>query len=153
MRQQAPYPAELGSLVGQLAYKPGWSFRLSTLLDRGQGCFGMTLVITISTQHSYRPDETITVAHYMPVPPAAYDRRSWQRWLLDQILLVERHEAMEFFTLVIPGPFIKSDGTETNEYREKPYAPSHGPGNDPYMIREIGTRKDRRTSFRGDLNP
>lgn len=33
----------------------------------------------------------------MPVPAAAYNEQSWTRWLLEQILLVEKHEAMEFF--------------------------------------------------------
>lgn len=31
----------------------------------------------------------------------------------------------------------------------RPYAPSHGPGNDPYLIREIGTVEDVETSFLG----
>ena len=35
---------------------------------------------------------------------------------------------------------------------EHPYAPSHGPGNDPYMIREVGTVEDQRTSFTGELH-
>ncbi len=26
------------------------------------------------------------------------------------------------------------------------------PGNDPYLVREIGTDLDRRTSFRGEVN-
>ena len=69
----------------------------------------------------------------MPVPPAAYNRRSWQRWLFEQCLLGERHEAMEFFT--ISG--------------EHPYAPNHGPGNDPYIDAELTTDEDRRTSFKG----
>jgi hypothetical protein len=136
MRQEAPYPAELDSLVGSLTYKDGWSFLLREL-DRGQGSKGLTLVITVTTVNSYPPHEPLRVAHYMPVPPAAYDERSWQRWLFEQILLVERHEACEFFTL---------DG-------DKPYAPSHGPGNDPYLVREVGTDLDRRTSFRGEVNP
>jgi len=80
--------------------------------------------------------ETYRVNHYMPVPPAAFDERSWRRWLFDQCLLVERHEAMEFFAI--------DD--------ERPYAPSHGPGNDPYIVREVGTETDQRTSFRGELN-
>ena len=75
--------------------------------------------------------------HYFPVPPAAYDVRSWRRWLLEQVLLVERHEACEFFQLA----------------GDRPYAPSHGPGNDPYLIRELGTDEDVRTSFRGELLP
>jgi hypothetical protein len=69
------------------------------------------------------------------VPPAAYDRRSWQRWLFEQFRLIESHEAAEFFQ--IGG--------------ERPYAPSHGPGHDPYMIREVGTVEDQRTTFRGEL--
>lgn len=36
---------------------------------------------------------------------------------------------------------------------ERPYAPNHGPGHDPYTIRETSTDEERRTSFRGTLNP
>lgn len=133
MRQEAADPVVLHELVAQIAYKPNFEFELRDL-DRGQGSVGMTLIITITTPNSYNHDQTRRVAHYMPVPPAAYDRRSWQRWLLDQILLVERHEACEFFTV---------DGV-------KPYAPSHGPGNDPYIVRELGTQEDVETSFRGE---
>lgn len=35
---------------------------------------------------------------------------------------------------------------------DKPYAPSHGFGQDPYIVRELGTEKDQRTSFRNELN-
>jgi len=134
MRQEAPYPDVLDAMVKTLRYKPGWQFRLADL-DRGQGSTGLTLVIHITGPDSYHPERQISVNHYMLVPPAAYDARSWRRWLFDQVLLVEQHEACEFFTL---------DG-------EKPYAPSHGPGNDPYLIREVGTLDDQRTSFRGEL--
>ncbi len=71
------------------------------------------------------------------MPPAAYDERSWRRWLFDQIGLVETHERCEFFEV---------DG-------DKPYAPSHGFGQDPYIIRELGTEEDQRMSFRNELNP
>jgi hypothetical protein len=136
MTQTAPFPTLLADLVAVLKYRPGWQFRLVDNLDRGQGSKGLTLVITTATVDSYPPHDPIRVNHYMLVPPAAYDARSWRRWLLDQVLLVERHEACEFFTL---------DG-------DKPYAPSHGPGNDPYLVREVGTDEDRRTSFRGELS-
>ncbi len=136
MRQSAPYPEILAGLVGRLGYRAGWRFTLSDL-DRGQGSAGLTLVITTLGVNSYHRDETdYRVNHYMPVPPAAYDERSWQHWLLEQLLLVERHEAMEFFEI---------DG-------DKPYAPSHGFGQDPYIVREIGTDEDRRMSFRNELN-
>ena len=151
LHQEAPYPLELRALLKRLQYKQGWNFEL-TDIDRGQGSIGLTLTITITTPNSYHPDQVIRVAHLMPVPPAAYDQRSWQRWLFDQILLVERHEACEFFTLVTQDDFITLNGEQVSEWRYKPYAPSHGPGNDPYMIREVGTNEDRRTSFRGELN-
>lgn len=145
MRQEAPYPDALHYLVERLSYRPGWTFELAHI-DRGQGSKGLTLVITTKGYNSYHPDrgETYRVHHYMPVLPAAFDHRSWQRWLFEQILLVERHEAMEFFTIHdSPG----------SEHFAKPYAPSHGPGNDPYIVRELGTGLDQRTSFRGDVNP
>lgn len=133
--QTAPYPVLLARLVGNLTYRQGWVFRLVDNLDRGQGSRGLTLVINVLTVNSYPPHEPLRVNHYMPVPPASYDVRSWRRWLLEQVLLVERHEACEFFTV---------GGV-------KPYAPSHGPGNDPYLVRELGTVTDRRTSFLGEL--
>ena len=134
-QQIAPYPEELSTLVDSLTYREGFVFHLREL-DRGQGSEGLTLVINITGPDSYHPEKTVSVNHYFPVPPAAYDVRSWRRWLFDQIGLVELHERCEFFAV---------DG-------EKPYAPSHGPGNDPYLVREVGTPEDVRTSFRGELN-
>lgn len=131
---QAPYPVELEELVERCIYRPGWDVGLY-YLDRGQGSVGLTLIITTDTINTYQPDEPIRVNHFFPVPPAAYDVRSWQRWLFEQFRLVESHECAEFFQI---------DG-------ERPYAPSHGPGNDPYLIREVGTDVDRRTTFRGEL--
>jgi hypothetical protein len=137
MTQTAPWPDVLAELVAVLKYKPGWHFALYDL-DRGQGSKGLTLVITIHTPDSYAPERTIAVAHYMLVPPAAYDGRSWQRWLFEQILLVERHEACEFFQIVEMDWYKGQDG-EQHRIVNRPYAPSHGPGNDPYLIREVGT--------------
>lgn len=138
MEQVAPYPDALAEMVLKLQYRPGWCFRLA-YLDRGQGSKGLTLVITTCGYDTYHPErgETYKVDHYMLVPPAAYDERSWRHWLFEQLLLVERHEAMEFFRIG----------------EERPYAPSHGPGNDPYLVREVGTEADQHTSFRGELNP
>lgn len=134
--QTAPFPHMLMSLTGALEYKAGWRFVLADI-DRGQGSEGLTLVITITCPDAYHPDQVKSVVHYMPVPPAAFDERSWRRWLFDQISDVETHERCEFFQI---------EG-------HRPFAPSHGPGNNPYLVREIGTVEDVRTSFRGDLNP
>ena len=135
MSQAAPYPQALADLVDELDYRHNWRFELRDT-DRGQGSAGLTLVITIATMDTYAPEEPIHVAHYMLVPPASYNRRSWQWWLFSQILLVEQHEAAEFF--VVGG--------------HRPYAPLHGPGNDPYLIAELATDEERRTTFRGELS-
>lgn len=136
MHQRAADPTVLHELVERTAYRPGWEMRLDDI-DRGQASEGLTLIVTSVGFDTYHPDRgrTYRVAHYFPVPPAAYDARSWRRWLFERLLDVERHEAMEFFVV---------DG-------ERPYAPHHGPGNDPYIIFEHGTDVDVRTSYRGEV--
>lgn len=129
MHQYAPYPQDLVDLVAKVQYRPGWRFILHDDLDRGQGSQGATLDIITKGYNAYHPDrgEAYSVHHYMPVPPASYTRRDWQRWLFEQCLLVERHEAMEFFSI---------DGGH-------PYAPTHGDGHDPYTVVEYAIEQDR----------
>lgn len=115
MRQVAPYPDALADVVSRARYRPGWTFELGDM-PRHAGAHGLTLKITAQTVDSYSHGEPYTAAHYFWVPAESHDFASWQRWLFDQILLVERHEAMEFFTV---------DG-------ERPYPPGHGRGNAPY---------------------
>lgn len=134
MRQVAPDPELLIDLVKKIKYKDGWQFWLSDI-DRGQGSEGLTLIINVTSPDSYHPEQTIMVNHYMIVPAAAYDERSWVRWLLEQILKVEQHEACEFFQI--------------EDHR--PYAPNHGPGRDPYTVMDQGLREDAETTFRGEL--
>lgn len=135
-KQEAPFPSDLHDLVEKFSYKKNWQVTLE-VVDRGQGSIGLTLCILIETPNSYNHDQTRRVMHYMVVPAASYNRQSWQRWLLDQVLLVERHEACEFFEI---------DGV-------KVFAPNHGPGFDPYTIFEVTTDEDRRTAFTGKVNP
>lgn len=134
--QEAPYPDELEDLVKRLQYRPGWTFKLEEM-ERDTGCFGLTLIITTLGYNSYHPEQgpNYSVRHLFPVPPATYNRRSWRRWLFDQCQKVDRHEAMEFFMI--------DD--------ERPYAPNHGPGNDPYIVAELSTDLDRRTLFTGKV--
>jgi hypothetical protein len=154
MRQYAPYPHILKELVDRLQYRPGWQFRLEDIErdpadTHGEAAGGLTFIGLTGTwtwdeekgrgyvgaMDAYHPDQPRPVYFYFPVPAATYDERSWRRWLFDRLLDVETHEAMEYFQI--------GD--------ERPYSPSHGPGNDPYMIRETGTVEDKRTSFRGVL--
>lgn len=142
---------DLRKLVDALAYKPFYEFELIEQYDRGQGSVGTTLVITITTANSYNEGQMRRVAHLFPVPPAAYVRSSWQRWLLDRILDVEQHEACEYFRI-----HVDEDGNlagHASGYAQHPYAPNHGPGHDPYTIRELTTEEDRRTAYTGALNP
>lgn len=140
MTQTAPFPDALAYLVDRLKYRPGWTFWLGHM-DRGQGSVGLTLDIITCGYDSYHPErgENYRVHHYMIVPAAAYNPASWQRWLFNQILDVERHEAMEFFAIRdSPG----------SEHAARPYAPNHGHGEDPYVIHDPTTGEARRTSFR-----
>ena len=136
LTQTAPLPYPLVDLLRGVQYRPDWTFAYFPNYDRGQGSVGDTLIIRVTTEDSNHPENKITVNHVFIVPAAAYDTRAWQRWLFEQILLVEKHEAMEWF---------KVDGG-------KPYAPNHGPGRDPYVIHEVGSVRDVRTSFRGEVN-
>jgi hypothetical protein len=182
--QVAPYPQELHQLVKRLRYRDGWHFRLlhgyvrDPKTTHSGESRGLTLSIAGDTTNSYPPHQQITVQHLFAVPPATYNSASWQRWLFEQVLLVERHEAAEFFTLVSEhvepddlctcGDAATLHDGRTSRCLEtgiehlfepaaprmvKPYAPNHGPGEDPYRITEITTDEARRTSWRGQLKP
>ncbi|HUY07872.1 MAG TPA: hypothetical protein VMW80_00255 [Candidatus Dormibacteraeota bacterium] len=142
MTQTAPHPAALADLVKRTKYRPGWTLWLEDT-DRDQDAEGnvvgkgLTLVITTLGYNAYRPSdgETYRVHHYFIVPAATWDERAWRRWLFDQFVLVETHEAMEFFRID----------------KHRPYAPNHSPGRNPYTIHERGTEKDALTNFRGEM--
>jgi len=141
MHQEAPYPTALASLVERLTYRLGWRFWL-TDADRDEDesghivGHGLTFVVQTRGYNSYKPadGETYRVNHYFIVPAATYDERSWQRWVFDQLVLVETHEAMEFFKVA----------------KHRPFAPNHGPGRNPYSIHERGSDLDAHTMFTGE---
>lgn len=122
--QEGPDATTLVEVVSTITYKPGWKLWLAEDMARPTehmaGSRGLTLCISAEVENSYHPEPT-TVEHWMAVPPTAYDRDTWIRWVLDQILLVEQHEALEFF---------KVDG-------ELVYAPAHGPMRNPYTIERV----------------
>jgi hypothetical protein len=179
--QTAPYPDALASLVGQLRYRRhmGWRVWLEDDLQRDEPgrhtgeSRGLTLIVQRCGADTYHPENVMAVNHYFAVPPATYNRRSWMRWLFDQLGKVDTHERMEDFVLAVPhsaacpngqhglitgwnpaepAPRCQECGTElvvgTRDHR--PFAPNHSPGNDPYSVRELGTVADAETSFRGE---
>lgn len=178
MTQHAPYPVVLDDIVKTYTYRPGWRFVLDYKVrdqsEQGDSA-GLTLDIITHGYNSYhRPTQPSAefgpgefcadcgqpfpcegykswdgddaprlpyqVHHYKPVPPATYNWGSWMRWLFDMCVEVDLHEAMEMATVVIDGVPIK------------PFAPNHGPGNNPYVVREFSTELERRTKFTGEVN-
>jgi hypothetical protein len=93
------------------------------------------------------------VTHYHPVPAATFNRQSWERWLFDRLMDTVRHEASEWFQFLLVGDFVQRDLSHSHEHVRRPFAPTHGPGDDPYVLHEYATDDQRRTSFRGEQNP
>lgn len=133
-RQVGPDEATqvLADLVPRIKYKPGWEFELREI-DRGQGCQGLTLLISATVPDSFG-GPSVEVLHLMPVLPAAYDEDSWMAWILEQIHLVEQHEMLEFFEV---------DG-------DKPFFPGHAPGRNPYGVSRVihSVPKTRATAYK-----
>lgn len=159
MNQTAPYPHELARLVEALRYRQqrGWKVELKDDLQRDKPgrhageSRGLTLVVTRCGPNTYDPGEIMEVAHYFAVPPATYNRASWLRWLFDRLGDVDTHERMEDFAF--EAETIAPAGGEDRDGLHRPYKPNHGPGWDPYLLTVLTTDFDRRTSFRGTLNP
>lgn len=146
--QVAPYPDQLQDLVRLCRYRAheGWSVSLEDVPDRDLDPVtqepighGLTLKILTKGYDTYHPERggNYRVWHYFIVPAATYGRAAWRRWLFECFASVERHECMENFVI---------DG-------ERPFAPLHGPGEDPYVVHEYADDVQRRTSFRGVVTP
>ena len=153
MQQTAPYPEILAGLVKRLRYRQhlGWGVWLEDDCQRDKPgrhtgeSRGMTLVVQRCGPNTYHPEQMMAVNHYFAVPPATYNEQSWTRWLFDRLGDVDTHERMEDFA------FAYADDPHAAVVR--PYAPVHKPGWDPYLVTVESTALDRRTSFRGELNP
>jgi hypothetical protein len=119
----------LRSLVARVTCKPGWSFRLKD--EDG----ALRLVILVNGPDAREFGKMITVAHYHPVPTATYNEKTWRRWIFEQCRRVENHELGEFFMV--------GD--------ERPFAPLHSPGEDPYTVHEFRPEVDARTRQDGSV--
>lgn len=148
MSQYAPFPEALDELVKQTVYKPGWQFKLREIQrddpdTHGMAAGGLTLDIISCTYNSYRDYGPVRgraaaapdyfVHHYKIVPAATFNKAAWQRWILDCCIEIETHEACEFLRFG----------------EDRPFAPTHGPGDNPYTIKELASDEQRRTSFKG----
>jgi hypothetical protein len=137
LTQTAPWPFELEDLIEKATYRPGW--RLSLTHDRDRDYVdgelvghGATLEVWARGIHNTNDVDAgahYGVVHFFIVPAATYTRAAWARWLLDRLIDVETHEAMEF---------LRIDG-------EQPFPPHHGPGENPYVVVQAITDEQRRT--------
>lgn len=165
MRQVAPFPHALASLVDRLRYREhlGWQVTLADDYQRDKPgrhtgeSRGLTLIVTRCGPDTHHPERVIAVNHLFPVPPATYNEASWQRWLFDRLGDVDTHERCEDFALwpvhEDGQPYAETPPGGEDPKLTRPYAPVHKPGHDPYMVAELTTDLDRRTSFRGEVNP
>lgn len=147
MTEQEPNPtwALLSKIVSSVQYRPGWRIGL-TDVQRGEER-GLRLDIYSVGYDTYHPDrgQTYRVRHSFIVPAASYNERSWKRWIFDRFVDIETHEAAEFFKL----EHDVKDSAEYEPWTERPFAPNHGPGFDPYMVRELNRVEDAETTFTG----
>lgn len=123
----------LAEIVAQVACKPGWLFDLR----RPSGDVYPKLVITVPGYDSARPSEITeyTVSHYFPVPEATFNAASWRRWIFECCRRLENHELGEWFRIGA----------------ERPFAPLHGPGEDPYTVHEFRPVADALTTQDGSM--
>lgn len=119
----------LRKLVSEVKCKPGWLFRIHTEDD------ALFLVIRILCKNSYPPHEHRQIDHYHPVPIATYNLKTWQRWIFEQCRRTENHELGEWLRWG----------------EERPFAPLHGPGEDPYTVHEYRDEIDARTTQDGSI--
>lgn len=76
-------------LLRNFTYKPGWNFYI--------GPDG--LIIEALVTDSDNPKQNIRVSFGIGIPSFVRPEFPWDRWLLDQIMTVEDHEAREFFKI------------------------------------------------------
>lgn len=166
LTQYAPWPSDLEVAVKEFRYpvdgsKP-WRFWLSdeprdfadakrTVPIAG----GLTFNIGVPCRDAYHPenDHYPGVHHSHPVPAATFKRAVWERWMFDRLMDTIRHEAAENAVFVYDEAEIPEDaegkGRPASHHERRPFAPTHGPGDDPYVLHEYATDEQARTSFRG----
>lgn len=121
----------LAKIVASVRCKPGWRF---ALIDEDGA---KRLVITVPGLDSYDESRPMTVRHFFPVPTTTFNEKSWRRWVFEMCRRLENHELGEWFRL--------GD--------ERPFAPMHGPGEDPYTVHEFRDEVDARTTQDGSVRP
>lgn len=118
MWQRAPYPYNLAEIVGGIAYKD-WSFTLD-FYEREVCGEGLTLRIRFQAPDNCDPEgRVVFLIHDFEVPARILDDESWQEWVFDCIMLAERHESMELFTVNSQRVFFPMHDARSDMYKTK----------------------------------
>jgi hypothetical protein len=123
----------LHRVVNEAACLPGWKFDLWD--DDG----ALRLIIQIRGVDNYDHTRPFVVNHVHPVPMTTYNERSWQRWLYERCMRTMTHELGESLRF--------------GDAQLRPFAPMHGPGEDPYTVHETRPEIDALTTQDGSVRP
>lgn len=81
--------APLRAILAKFTYKPGWRF----YVEKGM------LRVDAMVVDAYDHNKMTPLGYLHGIPSHVREDFPWERWLLDQIIEIERHEAMEFFEI------------------------------------------------------
>jgi hypothetical protein len=93
-------------------------------------------MIYVPSKDNYDPSKELRgggTSHEHPVPFASFNKLTWRRWLFNRCRASMDHEMGE---MVRWGDL-------------RPFAPTHGPGEDPYTVREYRDPIDALTTQSG----
>ncbi len=93
--------AEVGEVVAQVTYRPGW--RLETYEDPHEG---LAIAIVAEVEDAYHPGQTVELDIHSYIPPMR-DRQAVLDWLLWRLERIASHEVREFARFdgqLIAGP-------------------------------------------------
>lgn len=117
----------LEKLIDEMDGPPKWSFAFV----RKQGAPFFMIYVPSHDNYDYSAERT--TSHEHPVPWAAYNAMTWKEWLYERCLLSMTHEM---------GEMVRWGDV-------RPFAPTHGPGDDPYRPRQYRDPIDALTTQRG----
>lgn len=120
----------LERLIDEMDGPPGWTFAFAKNGD-GVNCF----MIFVKSRDNYDASKERTTRHEHPAPICTFIEKSWRRWLFDRCRASMDHEM---------GEMIRWGDV-------RPFAPTHGPGEDPYVVREYRDPLDALTTQTGSV--